>query len=110
VLPKICQENAGERFTLEKGDQFLCDLYEKTITRNSDKLRRLIRDRELDFHSLWAIKLDRTTSNTYFNEKSLAVAASLTNDRYYSNSKRLYLRRRRLSRQPHHDESQMAEQ
>jgi peptidyl-prolyl cis-trans isomerase D len=84
ALTKIYEENACERFALETADQFIYDLYEKNITRNSDKLRRLIRDRELDLHSLGAIELDRPTSNEYFNEKSLAVAASLTNDRYYS--------------------------
>jgi peptidyl-prolyl cis-trans isomerase D len=84
AITKIYEENACERFALETADQFTYDLYEKNITRNSDKFRRLIGDRELDLRSLGAIELGRPTSNEYFDEKSLAVAASLTNDRYYS--------------------------
>ncbi|MDR0590654.1 MAG: SurA N-terminal domain-containing protein [Puniceicoccales bacterium] len=84
ALTKIYEERARERFAFETADQFVYDLYEKNITRNSDKLRRFIEDRELDLRNLGAITLEKPVSNEYFDEKFLVAAASLTNDRYYS--------------------------
>jgi peptidyl-prolyl cis-trans isomerase D len=84
ALTEFYEHNMADRLAMEAATQFIYDLYDKNIARDSESFKQLVAEGTLKISHLDPLILGQFSENEYFSDESLAQASKLNEDRYFS--------------------------